>query len=247
MKRWLTIPAFAVAVLTLAAAPLFAQTFGKSTLPPGQTSDPTLYDLSIVTITQSASASIISLNSVSCNAGGLHTDNSYYRRFKLAADHGIITPFTTSNVDFGIEVASSATGGGQPVLVKLYTIPTAAAMNTANFTQIANVAVNVLDQSLTVLSVPVVGAVASPTTQDLVVEIFTPSGQTTGDSFFIGSNNLGQTRPSYLAAAACGVTQPTDTAALGFPGMHIVMAVTGSDGIVPTAGNTWGRVKTLYR
>jgi hypothetical protein len=43
------------------------------------------------------------------------------------------------------------------------------------------------------------------------------------------------------------VTQPTDTAALGFPGMHIVMAVTGSDGGVPTAGATWGRVKTLYR
>ena len=55
----------------------------------------------------------------------------------------------------------------------------------------------------------------------LVVEVFTPNGQTAGNSFFIGSNALGQTAPSYLAAADCGVTEPTDTAAIGFPGMHI--------------------------
>ena len=47
--------------------------------------------------------------------------------------------------------------------------------------------------------------------------MFTPEGQTAGNSFFIGSNAAGQTAPSYLAAAACGVTEPTDTAAIGFP------------------------------
>ncbi len=48
-----------------------------------------------------------------------------------------------------------------------------------------------------------------------------------GQQFFIGSNAVGQTAPSYLAAADCGVTEPTDTAAIGFPDMHIVMNVTG--------------------
>ena len=43
----------------------------------------------------------------------------------------------------------------------------------------------------------------------------------------------GQTAPSYLAAAACGVTEPTDTAAIGFPGMHIVMNVTGDADVTP--------------
>ena len=61
----------------------------------------------------------------------------------------------------------------------------------------------------------------------LVVEIFPPDGQTAGNSFFIGSNNLGQTAPSYLAAADCGVPEPTNTATIGFPDMHIVMNVTG--------------------
>ena len=39
----------------------------------------------LVTITHSATQNITALNSVSCNAGGLHTDNSYIRVFDLAA------------------------------------------------------------------------------------------------------------------------------------------------------------------
>ena len=76
--------------------------------------------------------------------------------------------------------------------------------------------------------IPVTGT--DPAGSELVVEIFTPDGQTAGHSFFIGSNNLGQTGPSYLLAADCGVTVPTPTGSIGFPGMHIVMNVTGEAG-----------------
>ena len=81
------------------------------------------------------------------------------------------------------------------------------------------------DQNLTLFTVPVTGA--APAGSVLVVEVFTPEGQTAGNSFFIGSNPDGETGPSYLAAADCGVTEPTPTAAIGFPDMHIVMNVTG--------------------
>ena len=61
-----------------------------------------------------------------------------------------------------------------------------------------------------------------------MVEVYTPDGQGSGNFFFIGSNSASQTGSSYLASAACGAPEPTTTAALGFPNMHIVMNVTGT-------------------
>ena len=68
-----------------------------------------------VTITESLDpVTIVAGNSVSCNAGGLHTDNSYYREFALTG------PFTPCEVDLGIESATSGTGTGQPLTIRLY-------------------------------------------------------------------------------------------------------------------------------
>ena len=72
---------------------------------------------------------------------------------------------------------------------------------------------------------PVAGT--APAGSVLVVEVFTPNGQTTNNSFFIGSNAAGQTGPSYIAAADCTIPEPATTASIGFPNMHIVMNVTG--------------------
>ncbi|MEZ5028890.1 MAG: hypothetical protein R2765_08920 [Ferruginibacter sp.] len=76
----------------------------------------------------------------------------------------------------------------------------------------------------------------------MIVELFTPSGQATGKSFFIGSNAAPQTGPSYLSAAACGVTSPTDVAAIGFPNMHIILNIGGTvlgPGVVATGTFLW--------
>jgi hypothetical protein len=90
----------------------------------------------------------------------------------------------------------------------------------------------VADQALTIINVPVTGT--APAGSQLVVEVFTPDGETAGNLFFIGSNASPETGPSYLRAAACGVTNPTTTSALGFPNMHIVMNVNGCDQAVGT-------------
>ena len=66
-----------------------------------------------------------------------------------------------------------------------------------------------------------------------MVEVFTPNGQAAGNFFFIGSNAAGQTGPSYLAAQTCGINEPATTATIGYPGMHIVMNVTGTTGAEP--------------
>ncbi|MEA3337407.1 MAG: ExeM/NucH family extracellular endonuclease [Chloroflexota bacterium] len=178
----------------------------------------------LTTITHSLTQNIVSGNSVSCNNGVGHTDNSYLRVFDLES-FGIFDAFDVTQVEFGVEVATSATGG-QPLSVNLYTmIDPLAPLTFGNLALIGSSPDTVPDQSLTLYTVPVAGA--APAGSVLVVEVFTPDGQTAGNSFFIGSNPDGQTAPSYLAAAACGVPEPTDTAAIGFPGMHIVMNVTG--------------------
>jgi len=183
-----------------------------------------------IEFTQSTSESVVSGNSVSCNAGGLHTDNHYYRAFTLS-DYGLSPDFTVCAVEIGVEQAFSS-AGTQPIEVLLYNTNNVANLNAG--TLVGSVATTIPDQSLTLFVIPVGGVTL---TGQLTVEIFTPDGQGAGNSFFIGSNPNGQTAPSYLAAADCGVPNPTPTGNLGFPNMHIVMNVHGDTGGVNPCGN----------
>jgi hypothetical protein len=177
-----------------------------------------------VTITHSVSQDIQQFNSVACNNGFAHTDNSYLRVFTLS-DFGIDTDFAVTNVEIGIEQATGA-GGDQPATVNLYTLE--GPLLWANLTLIGSAPVSVDDQALTIINMPVEGVATGGST--LVVEFFTPDGNAEGNLLFVGSNNLGQTGLTYLAAADCGVPEPTDTGTLGFPDMHLVMNVTGEAG-----------------
>lgn len=177
-----------------------------------------------VTLTHSSSLAITALNSVSCNSASGHTDNFYYRVFNLASfGQG---DFDVCSVEIGVEEATSA-GGSQPIEITLYTTPSGSFPGGA-LTQIGTTATAVADQSLTIVEFPVSGFASAGL--DLVVEVFTPNGQASGNFFFIGSNASPETGPSYLMAPDCGVTTPTTTAAIGFPNMHIVMNVNGDPG-----------------
>jgi subtilisin-like proprotein convertase family protein len=215
-----TIPSAPAGTVTLGDGPF---SFSSSGLPAGSAAYTLDAPEGLTTITHSASQSIVALNSVSCNDGIGHTNNSYLRYFTLA-DFGITDGFDVQSVDIGIEEATGA-GGDQPMEVRLYTWDPSDPFIFANLTLIGSAAISLPDQSLTIVNIPVTGSV--PAGGTLVVEIFTPNGQTEGNLIFVGSNPSGQTAPSYLAAADCGVPEPTDTAAIGFPGMHIVMNVTG--------------------
>lgn len=171
------------------------------------------------TITQSTSQSILSGNSVSCNSAGIHTDNYYARQFTLA-NFGITQPWVVSAVSFGVE-AAVGTGGTQNVTVDLFDGGTAGALG-AN---VGTATAAVTDGSLFIQSVSILGA-GAVNSGSLWVRVFTPA--VGSNSFFIGSNNLGQSGPSFLRADACGVTTLTDTAQINFPNMHVVMNVTGA-------------------
>jgi hypothetical protein len=134
--------------------------------------------------------------------------------------------YDVTSVSFGIEAARSGTGLGQPLTVRLYT-NTGGVFPGGSRTQIAAISLTVMDTTPSFLNVPL--AVTVPAgTSEMVMEVFTPSGQDAGNAFYIGSNAAAQTRPSYVSAATCGYPTPTDTAALGAPNMHIVFNVHGS-------------------
>src|SRR4030095_10322147 len=100
-------------------------------------------------------------------------------------------------------------------------------------TQIATTTAAVADQTNTVLNVPIAAVFPAGTTR-LMMDVNSPDGQAGGHSFFIGSNVAAETGPSYLSAASCGLTTPTDTAAIGFPNMNIVFNVNGGCVATPT-------------
>lgn len=162
------------------------------------------------TITHSTSQEIVPGNSASC--GGAATQ--VLRTFTLE-DFGIGGDFGVTNVSFGVELAESAVD----LTVNLYTLD--GEMAYANLELIGSAGVSLEPQELTMVDVPVEGT--APAGSTLVVEVAAPDGP----FFYIGSNAEPETAPTYIASEQCGNVDPVPTAEVGFPGMHVVMNVTG--------------------
>lgn len=206
----------AAGAATLSKSPISGRVPTTPTTPAGTACGTT-------TLTQSTAQTITPLNSVSCNNGVGHTDNSYFRAFPSSV---IPTGFAVCSVQVGVEQATPGTQGGtQPVTVNIYS-HTGAAFPLGTNAIIGTNTVQLADQSGTIVDIALTGTVAAGA--DLVVEVFTPDGTTAGNLFFIGSNNAGESAPSYLEAADCGITTPTTTTAIGFPDMQFVMNVRGT-------------------
>ncbi len=176
---------------------------------------------------------IIANNSISCNLAGEHDDNSYWRAF-TPSTFGQTGTFTVTGVRIGVEEATAGMGGNQPITVRIYTnsggafpAGTRTLIGSLN-TTIANG--NLFFQDFAVTAPPL------PVTTQIVVEIFTPDGQAVNHRFFIGSNNLGQSAPSYISAADCGAPNPTNVANAGAPNMHTLIALVGNN--VPATAAT---------
>ena len=77
----------------------------------------------LVTIAHSATNNIVQFNSVSCNAGGLHTEQQLPARLLTSIRSASPTTSMSPKWRIGIEQALGATGS-QPISVNLYTLPT---------------------------------------------------------------------------------------------------------------------------
>ena len=171
---------------------------------------------------------------------GFTFETHYWRAFDLPS-FGINGGFDVCEVEITVEAAISVEGT-QPLGVNLYSTTTGT-FPAGTLTPIGSAGlILVPDQDQTFLTVPVAGSV--PPASALVVEVVSFDGTNDLFAFFIGSNADGQTAPSYLSAPSCGIAAPTDLASLGFPNMHIVMTVHGTEAPispaaldVDTAGN----------
>ncbi len=228
----------ALVLLTTASLSAGAQSFSHNGAPPSvpPSATPPVRVIGQTTITQSTNASTVTTGaSVSCNGGGpgfFHTDNSYYRAFTLSSFNPPLdqTQFKLEGVTFGIEQANaSGVGTTQPITINIFNStanpPTLATLGPV----LSTVTVNVPDQTNSLFTVDLptqpVFTVASGI---LVVEVFSPNGQVAGHSFFIGANALGQSGPSFIRAAPCGLSDIGNLAGIGFPNMHIVMTLRGN-------------------
>ncbi|MEZ4858077.1 MAG: PA domain-containing protein [Flavobacteriaceae bacterium] len=178
-----------------------------------------------VVITHSVTQNITP-GSVTCNAGGLPTNNSFFRAFDLANDFGIAGDFEVTDVEFAIEAINGPINITLNVYSTTNTFPTGwPAGYTLQGT--ATASVDAAD-ALTVVSAPLVATI--PAGEVMIYEMFIPDQQTSGFvSFFPGSNADGQTDPSYIMAADCGLATPGDLAGIGFPNQHMVMNVVGDE------------------
>lgn len=70
-----------------------------------------------------------------------------------------------------------------------------------------------------------------PAGATLIIEVFAPTRHPSqgGDNgvFFVGTNGLGQTGPSYHRSSQCSSSNFLDLATIGFPNFHLVMRVGG--------------------
>jgi len=222
---------FSVLLISMISVSVSAQNFTTSNISFGDVNS----GLSVsgiaggTAITQSSDTSTItSLNSVACPAD----NDSYYRRFDLDNDHGIVTNFDVTSLEFATETAAGI-GGTQDLIVNLYSISNASPLLLANLTLIGTGTVNVADGVASVQNASVTGSV-NGATDDLVVEIVA-NDTLNGTTYFIGSNANGQSAPSFIFSVGCGADEITDIADLGFPGMHIIMIVNGTVFIPPPA------------
>ncbi|MCD4792311.1 MAG: T9SS type A sorting domain-containing protein [Bacteroidales bacterium] len=219
-----------VVLILLFSVSIYSQEFSNpEDLPAINFSEAISFEKSFM-VTHSLSQIIDPGTSVSCNSGGIHYENSYYRVFDLEKEFNINGDWLVQNVEFGIDAANSGTGNSQPVNIILYV------MSEYNNSIIKDSLTQKGDtlkfdvnnnESGTLKIVEVSPNVNVNLGQVLVVEVWVPNGQDEGHSFFIGSNDLGETDSTYIQAGDCGVDDPIPMSELLFPDMHLVMNLLG--------------------
>jgi hypothetical protein len=192
------------------------------------------------TLSQTTSTALKAGNSIACgNALGTRANN-YYRVFDLPA-MGITTPFSVSQVSFQIEHChhNSNIGCTLAVRVGTYAGTPGATLSTAAMTILASNATVPVPEIIEnpgpppttpggTVNAPITATI--PANSKLLVQIEAPEGQNTY-SFYMGSNDGGESGLGYILAPAtgCAITTPTNISTVGTPApRHLLITVTGT-------------------
>jgi hypothetical protein len=185
--------------------------------------------LAPVSITQSNDPYTIEAGvSVACSNGVYTLENAYLRLFDLDDDHGLTGMFAAENVDWGMETLT----GTLPIDVNIYCLDDGLPFLYTFMNLVGSGTTQAVDGQLLFYNTTVSGACDSAT-QRMAVELFGDDCEILGTCtlYWIGMNALGQTAPSYIASASCGLPDPFYDGFIFW--QHLVMVVNGNDGGLP--------------
>jgi hypothetical protein len=159
-----------------------------------------------IKVIQNYSEAIVPGVGAACNFGGATTENHWYRRFDLSADHGVAKEFLVSEVVVGVGYATS-TDGILPGRVDVWVIDKTDPLLVANLEPLASVPVNWdTAPDLSLKTVPVTAVV--PAGKDLVIEAMAEPGSA-GELFSVGANSAPELADDYRSSSFCGPFVPT--------------------------------------
>jgi hypothetical protein len=183
-----------------------------------------------VFLTHNVVPNVVLVGQVACTGddGVTVTENSYYRSYNLAA-FGVSDDFQVTTINWAIDIAQANNGGGgtQPVSLRVYRDVNGGAPFLADLVLLGSVDLDQADMQLVLVDTPLTAD--APAGSTIVVEVYNP--EATGlHAFWPGSNNFGQTAPSYVYAAPCN--DPDILNVTGVEGGVSCYADCNGDGVV---------------
>jgi len=180
---------------------------------------------------------------IACNGTFGTTDTGNFRIYDLDGDHGLSGEVCVKNVAYGMESVSS----NQTITVQVACHSgqadhpyVSAFIDLAYITEVGTASQLIPGDGSANLAAfnTDVGGCCDAGSEDLVVGLISPDCDAAGDpncpansgQMFMGGNSAGQTRPTYINAEDCGITNPFDLALLGFPSAHHLQVITVNTG-----------------
>lgn len=175
-----------------------------------------------ITITQSTdNNTVVAGNAIACQNGFGFTGPNHHFRAYNTSNQGLFANFSVVAVRFGVENAFSLDSSGVRMTMRIYSDPTPGSLaTTADLVQLAEESFVLADQSQTIVERPFACPPVFPVngSDDIVVEIVAEDGRFVGKAFFVGSNALGESKPSFITAPTCAINVPVDMQSLQPPG-----------------------------
>jgi hypothetical protein len=179
-------------------------------------------------LTQSVVPNVVIGGNVACSAdGGFSSfDTGWWRSYDLAGVNGG-NDVTVMNVNFGVEVSFDFYGGDtkMPKLdVNVFRDPTKGTILVNELVLLGSVTMDAPFGSLYLQDVAFNADIAGGSA--LVLEVYHQEATPNHVGYWHGSNNFGETGTSQISSEACGIVNPLGLAAIGFPGIHIILNAT---------------------
>lgn len=170
-------------------------------------------------ITQSEVNNLIEMDK---GLGCLYGGTSYYRYFNLPEDFGITQDFYVNSIEFGIQEMKKAYGLGE-LTINIYSAEVGAYPNVST-TLVGSASYNLIGtEKLKIIKLPLTALI--PAGRAMVMSVSVPNGV----RIWIGGNSYGQTAPSYVKVANCGIFDIVPYTNIGYPFSNLMFNVYGGD------------------